>query len=274
MPSEKPLGWHPPGDLHLRQLPGVLLSAAPGADLLRVAVLGLLAGVAARVVSRRRPRAGRGPRAAGITLTRMTAMMLIGYLLILVTARLVLDSNITFDVRHLQAALALIVVALAGAGASLSRDRRLRPLAVGALVVVELGLLVRTAVAVPGFSASEFRGYAAPRWTASPTVEFVRGLPSNRLIVTNAPDALWLHLGRTPLFLPLENNLYTGKPNTRYGEQLSMLARMIRQRQAVVVFFNRPTRGDTRRIPAAVTTALQLVVVADYSDGTVYRAAR
>lgn len=277
--TEKPLGWHPPGDLHLRQIPVLVVRGGAGADLLRLAVLGFVVLVVATVFSTRRAGTVRrlphmlrrsAGRSAAPSLPGIAVTVILCYLATLVIARLILDSNITFDVRQLQSALALFVVLLASVGATAAASRRARPIALGLLVLALIGTLLRTSTSLTGFSQSEFRGYAAPRWTDSSSLAFIATLPKDRPVITNAPDAIWLRLKRTSLFLPLQKNLYSGKPNSRYEAQLTDLAQTARGRDAILAFFNKPTRGQERGLPTIVEQVLHLRPIAVYADSTIF----
>ena len=273
--SEKQFGWHPPGDFHLRQLPNLFLGGSSGADLVRLLGLALIvSGVLlfVRIANRRRSPNTASTSAAQQAVPRIVFIVSVCYLLTLAVARLVLDSNINFDVRQLQPVLALTVVGLISAAARLSKNTKGKVVTTAVCMILGAAALSRTVVSSAHFERSEFRGYAAPRWTTSPTMAYLRRLPASRVVVTNAPDALWLRLGRTSLFLPLEKNLYSGKPNGRYVDELSALGPVARRHHAIVAFFNRPTRGDARGVPSAVIDGLRLELLTTYADGYIFRA--
>lgn len=201
----------------------------------------------------------------------ITAIVAATYLFAVVASRLVVDAAIPFDARllipmHLMGAIALPLAVTA----------------IDAIWVRRLALVVAGLVAVLGIRDStramhdfphKDTGYLSARWRRSPGIREIRTLPENTLVVTNAPDPVWLHTGRAPLFIPLRTDLYAARANTRYSRQLRALAAALHDRRAVVVFFRHPTRSGARRIDKRVLTTLHLHPWRHLADATVYRPA-
>lgn len=137
-------------------------------------------------------------------------------------------------------------------------------------VVVCIGAFRLTTATVPDLPDTDHSGYSSAAWDRSAGLELIRSLPGSTLVVTNAPDAVWLRTGRSSRFLPQTANLYRGSANERYGMELTALATPIRGRAAVVVFFDRPTRGHARVIDDAAVHVLQLRPGRRLADATRY----
>ena len=200
------------------------------------------------------------------------AALLIAWTMVvlLVLARLLVDALIPFGARMLAPlhVLAAIVVPLA-----LSRlHRPWRHLALALSLAVVVGGLVEAGTDAARFSKFN-SSYTGRRWEHSPAMAAIRAFPASTVVATNAPDAVWLHTGRAPLMLPLRTDLYGGGPNLRLHEQAAVLAAALRDRDAIVVFFDRPTQGGRRSLDQRLASALDLVLLDRYEDASSYRVA-
>ncbi len=113
-------------------------------------------------------------------------------------------------------------------------------------------------------------GYTNDRWRSSETLGFVESLPEPTIIITNAPDPLWVWHERTAFLLPPLANLHTGKENVRHPEQLRALRRATACRVGLVVFFDRPTRKGIRHVAPEAVAGLGLTHRQRFEDGDVY----
>jgi hypothetical protein len=187
---------------------------------------------------------------------------------VVVVARCTIDALVPFGVRmlspiHLLAALVVPLVV-----ARLSVPWR-HLVAAGAVAVAAIGVVhaERDAQAFPRENTS----YTGRRWKHSPTMHRVHRIPSHTLVVTNAPDAVWLATGRIPLRLPLPDDLFGGGRNTHLDQQAAVLRDALRGRDAIVVFFDRPTQGRHRTLDPRLVTDLDLHLDHAYHDGSTYR---
>ena len=258
--SEKTLSWHPPGIRHLAQaaetvggwvVPGRTAAIVCGALLAAGAIVALIR---------------RGLRGVDTTsLPGLCVVIGVIYSAFVLATRTLLDQNIALDTRILAPLQLLAVVAVCSA---LPREpsRRVRWMTV-AIAVVATVSLVRGVVTAIGFSESSVAGYTSERWRESETLAYAGSLPDDTVILTNAPDPIWLWHGRSPLLLPPLSNLYAGGANERFPAQVEALRDATACRNAVLVFFDQPTRKPVRTIPPEIVAGLRLRAVARFEDG-------
>ncbi|MDQ6697347.1 MAG: hypothetical protein M3Z46_07800, partial [Actinomycetota bacterium] len=283
------LVWHPPDAPQIHQgfaaiarwlhITGSRAWQLGALFVLLVALAMCIGAVSGGVERRRRSRAPVDPSSREADPTRarrrlvtIATVMSISYLFAVVASRLYVDAAIPFDARllmplHLMAAIGLPLAALSIDAAMLRRCA----LVVAAFVaVLSVSDGVRAMTAFPRSDA----GYSGERWRRSAGIRAIRELPADTLVVTDAPDPVWLQTRRPSLFIPLRSDLYADRPNSRYRHQLRALASALHGRPAVLVFFRRPTRGTRRYLDRRVLTALDLRFDRRVADAVVYRSAR
>ena len=264
--SEKTLAWHPPSGRHLVQgaqaigswmVPGELPAGIAGA----VAVLAILAWGGRRLSSKRNPL----PSALRTCVIFGTC-----YMLMVVLARMVLDLNIPFDTRILAPLQVIAIVSVCVALSSLPPARR-GPLVFAAVALVASGGAIRGIKAASEFSRLPVAGYTGEAWRHSETLAYVGALPESVAIITNTPDPIWIWHRKTSHFFPPRSNIYGGEPNEDYTRQLQDLRAATSCGQAVVVFFDRPTRKPVRSIDPVIIEEMELSLETDLADGDIYK---
>jgi hypothetical protein len=268
-PSEKPLAWHPPGRADAVRTARTLASWFVRDTPDRRWVIGVVVTLVIVVALARSVRDLRRGSIDWTSVPAVCAVFAVVYAGFVLAARATFDNNIDLSTRQL---LALQVLAIIGVVASSWRRppaRRGAVLGVAVLVLLVGAFRLATAT-VPDLPDTDHSGYSSAAWDRSAGLELIRALPGDTLIVTNAPDAVWLRTGRSSLFLPLTANLYRGSANDRYGAELTALADAIRGRPTVVVFFDRPTRGHRRVIDDAAVHLLRLGPGRRLADATRY----
>src|SRR4051812_38866053 len=257
------LRWHPPparkwfdGLTALGTWTG--LSEGPQRWALGVLVLVVLLVVGLVVVRHVRP-----PDLVAVTLVFAVVL-----LAVVVLARCTIDALVPFGVRMLSPIHLLVALVVPLAIARLAVPWR-HIAAAGAVAVAAIGIVhsARDAHAFPHDNSS----YTGRRWARSPTMRHVHRLPSRTLVVTNAPDAVWLSTGRIPLRLPLPDDLFGGGPNRHLDQQAAVLRHALRSHQAIAVFFDRPTQGRHRTLDRKLVADLGLRPDHTYDDGSTYR---
>ncbi|MBA3653457.1 MAG: hypothetical protein H0W70_04615, partial [Actinobacteria bacterium] len=269
--SDRRVGLHPPGAAVWRQAADKTLAWVgphhlPWATVTLLVVVALLLWAARASWQARHLALAAGPP----SLPALCVMFAAAYALFVVAVRSLLDNNLSFGSRMFLPVLLLATIAVTSAAATLPSWRRAW---VGALCtgVLVWSAVVLVATNIPRFPRSISAGYAASAWRASPTIAFLAKLDRDVAIVSNAPDPIWLHIRRTPLFLPLGRDLFSGGPNQHYDEQLSALQRALRGQRAIVAFFDHPTRSPKQRVLGVkLRNALGLTPLARYRDATVY----
>jgi len=260
--SEKKPAWHPPSGRHFTQaietLGGWVQPFAPAAF-----VVGLLVAAAGLVGAILLLRALMG-RGAG-SLPSACLLFALVYLAFLLLSRSVLDQNIPFDARLLSPVQVLVVVGLCSAVTRIGREQM--QWAAYALAILALIAVVRSVTTTIGFSGSAVAAYSGDEWRASETLAFAGSLPVSTIIITNAPDPIWLWHERAPLIIPPRSSLYSGEPNANYSAQVDEILQRTACERAVVVFFSQPTRKPPRTIDPVVVDGLGLAEIHRFEDG-------
>ena len=200
------------------------------------------------------------------SLQKLCLIFSLAYAAFLLSYRTLLDQNVAFDVRILSP---MHVLAIIGACSALAGKMTKSGTSV-AILCVALVAVGRGAYAAANFSASTTAAYTNDGWRGSEALRFIGSLPDTTTIITNTPDPVWLWHRRAPVFLPVASNLYTGEENLEYAAQLGEIRRRIGCDDAIVVFFDRPTRKRARDIDPRVTEILQLTRTRDLADAGVY----
>ena len=113
-------------------------------------------------------------------------------------------------------------------------------------------------------------GYATPVWVKSPIMADVRALPSNAVIYTNAPDALYLLADRATSSIPERVDYSTLKPNTHFDAQLGQVRHTLAARGGFVVYVRGLGRDSFLPTETALRHELPLRLVRNARDGAIY----
>lgn len=269
-PSEKTIAWHPPGlevaTRTMRTFTTWFMRDTPTRRAVLVPVVLILVGWGAASAVR----ALRRGSVRWDALPAVCAAFGLAYASFMLVSRALLDNNVVFSTRQLAPLHVLLVVGgLCASAAQPSRRRRLAVVALSVAVIAS-GTLRLATKTVPVFPDTHRAGYASAAWDASAGIAYIERLPVDTVVVTNAPDAVWIRTGRPSLFIPLAGDLYRGGPNERYPAQLEALAAGMRGHDALVVFFDHPTRRQRRTIDPRVIDALRLVRGQRLADATVF----
>ena len=259
-PSEKEVGLYIPGIKHIVQMlatfGGWLVPWKSAMPFVGGALLVLAVVLAFRQ---------RDSRSEGFTsLPRLCVLFGSVYLAFVFASRTLLDQNIAFDFRILMPVYVFIVI---GVCAALPRVPRWGQVVLAIVAVVSFGRGLET---VRSFSELSVASYTGETWRHSPTLRHAGGLPDDTLIITNAPDPLWIWHDKVSVIVPPRSSLYSGEPNEGYSEDLAEIHAATRCRDAVVVFFDQPTRKPRRYIEPLLIRALGLEKTHRFSDGEIY----
>lgn len=211
----RPMGWHPYTwqqvcdtltVLGSWALPWRFASAWSGLVVL-LAVVALLAWSAAAHC--RRVRSGTDAQPAAVWLALVTFVpAYTGFVILTIS---VAAASSSLDDRLLTPVLLVVILVSAERFTVLLRRCATRTgsvllAATSSVVLACAGLrLVATVRAL----AKNGQGYAVPSWTWSPTLEAVRRLSAGALILSNAPDLLYLHTRRPATLLPTRFDINT-----------------------------------------------------------------
>jgi hypothetical protein len=269
--SDKRLGLHPPSVKVWRQAADKLLAWIGPHHLpwvvVTIVVVGALVAWAGRAAWRARDTRAARQRPS---LPAMCLGLAAAYVAFVVAVRTFVDNNLSFGSRMFLPVLLLGTIAVTSGASALRAGPRVAVAAVCAGVWATATIAL-VGTNIPQFPTSSSAGYAAKTWRSSPTVALVARLDTDVAVVTNAPDPIWLYTGKNPLFIPLGRDLYSGRPNPRYDEEVRALRSALRGRRAVVAFFDHPTRSPySRVIDVRLRDALGLTSSVRYTDATVY----
>src|SRR5687768_8833213 len=178
--------------------------------------------------------------------------------LVLVTVAF-LDRSTPLDARILlPLQVPLVVLLVSVAMDLLAPRRRWHAPAVAALVfLITIGL--GRSLALGRELAADGHGFSAGWWAKSQTVQHVATVPSSTVLYSNAPEVLYVHLGRHAHLLP---RAYDADG-----------ARRMRWEDATVVWFSRYRRGGTLQAEQEFVRRMGLTRTSRLRDGAVYRMA-
>ena len=116
----------------------------------------------------------------------------------------------------------------------------------------------------------EGEGFTSRAWRNSETVKFLKALPPQTVISSNAADACYLFINREVLRLPAKYDSTNGRDNKDFSAQMEALRDNLNNNHAVVIYFDRinwrwylPTRNE-------LEDSYKLPVVTRFVDGVVY----
>ncbi|MCP4357830.1 MAG: phospholipid carrier-dependent glycosyltransferase [Chloroflexi bacterium] len=111
--------------------------------------------------------------------------------------------------------------------------------------------------------------YNTPRWYTSETVMYLRTLPPDVTLVSNAPDVIYYFTGRSSATLPAQYHDTSVQPNENYAAEVKTLGQEMAAGTQIVYFYDMPWRWFLPE-EADLTAALPLQPVALLSDGAIY----
>ena len=129
---------------------------------------------------------------------------------------------------------------------------------------------VRPAAYWISYRHREGEGFTSRAWRDSETVKFLKALPPQTIISSNAADACYLFINREVLRLPAKYDSTNGRDNNDFSAQMEALRDDLNNNHAVVIYFDRinwrwylPTRNE-------LEDSYKLPVVTRFADGVVY----
>jgi hypothetical protein len=116
----------------------------------------------------------------------------------------------------------------------------------------------------------EGEGFTSRAWRESEPVKFVKALPSQMAVYSNAADACYLFTNREALRLPAKYDPTGALVNTDFEAQMAALRDDLINNRALVVYFDRvnwrwylPERHELEE-------SYKLPVLRNFADGVVY----
>jgi hypothetical protein len=214
-------------------------------------------------------------------------LALLGTIVVAVIVVAIVRMNVTARLLILFIVVQVVILEIAitffDAGVSLDSDEFI-PLFLALVVAVACSvkgttLMKLVTIAVLVASVARFAvdttthptfGYAMPVWVKSPIVADVRALPSNAVIYTNAPDALYLLADRATASIPERVDYSTLKRNTSFDAQLGEIRRTLMVRGGFVVYVRGLGRDSFLPTETSLRGELSLRLVRNARDGAIY----
>jgi hypothetical protein len=116
----------------------------------------------------------------------------------------------------------------------------------------------------------EGEGFTSRAWKDSETVKFLKALPPQTVIYSNAADGCYVSTKREVLRLPAKFDSTLGRDNSDFDAQMKALRDGLNNNHALVIYFDRvnwrwylPSRNELEE-------TYQLPVVMRFADGVVY----
>ena len=245
-----------------------ILAAAIHAAL--IAVLGLLAAAAMIRQARSNPA---GPAVSRARPACIMLLFITCYALMMAAVISFFDAHASLTPRLLAPAfVAALVAALAflGAGLRCPSRRRGARLVVAVVCLAVLGSYVVTSLKWAGHRHRHGAGYTSPDWRNAKTIAYLRSLPADVPIHSNAADALWFLLDRPARMLPLKVDPPTARANVHYSAELAALKTQLTREPCVVAYLNSLKRRTYFPSEAELTPILHLRHLHYSPDGSVY----
>jgi hypothetical protein len=220
--------WFLPRQVHDRWLFGAVI------------VLGALVATAWCAVRLGREGVRRAGERAGPAVVVPWLFVLV-YTATIVASISVFDAATPLDTRILAPLYAALVPAALGAVAGWwhapeRRDEATRAVAFALVVVVAL---VGFRALTTATGSQDYRlGYATTHWHRSPLMRDIEALPPGTLVVTNAPEAVYLQTGRAARALPGKYSSTSLRTDVQYPAKLAALLQQVQRDGGVLAMFD------------------------------------
>jgi hypothetical protein len=198
------------------------------------------------------------------------APIYLGFLLFSITF---VDALTPLDYRilsPLQASLG-ILLSVFGTCAIARSHKALGAFAACVLIAVLCSNAVR-ATRAP-FTGAIDLGYSEAKWTQSPALRWVRSLPPDTVLYSNAQEAMYFGAERFARPIPKVVKPLTRRPANDYPDHLAGLAHNLRENGGYIVYF-RHIRRPYLVTEARIVEDLTLELVKEFPDAAVYQLPR
>jgi hypothetical protein len=118
----------------------------------------------------------------------------------------------------------------------------------------------------------EGEGFTSRAWRDSETVKFVKALPSQMTVSSNAADACYLFTKREALRLPAKYDPTSARVNTDFAAQMAALRDDLNNNHTLVIYFDKITWRFYLPDRNELEESHNLPVVMRLADGVVYGA--
>jgi hypothetical protein len=129
---------------------------------------------------------------------------------------------------------------------------------------------LRPAIYWVSYRQREGEGLTSRAWKDSETVKFLKSLPSQTIIYSNAADACYLFTKREVLRLPAKYDSTGGRDNADFGAQMEVLKNDLDKNHALIIYFDRLTWRWYLPSRNELEEKYKLPVVTRLADGVVF----
>jgi 4-amino-4-deoxy-L-arabinose transferase-like glycosyltransferase len=204
-----------------------------------------------------------------IQLLVLFVLMYGGFLLLSISF---LDANTPLDNRILSPVYASLLIIGVYAATRLTAANPHKPLIRWSLVALA-GLLVvnwlRLSLPTLSLMHNQGIGFSTPAWQDSALLDQLKALPTDVMIYSNAPDAVYLLAGRPAARLPRIFELSSQQENTAYPEEMQAVGAQMIAGQAVIAFFTSQGR-QSNPSQEDLLAALDLEISQQFADGLIF----
>jgi 4-amino-4-deoxy-L-arabinose transferase-like glycosyltransferase len=196
---------------------------------------------------------GKGEQPVKEVISFTSGLYIFAYLASIVASMLMFDAATKFKLRILAPVLVSLLILLVASGVWVRSRRRD---VVIALTILLFGVSIyRQSMIVNAWQKSGL-GYASFQWYDSKAMDFLNELPTNVMIYTNEPGAVYLYTGRGCYVLPDRFDSATALVRTNFEEGVTSMQAEINSGKAVLALFD---DGDnvSKDVPA-LTAGLYL----------------
>jgi len=138
--------------------------------------------------------------------------------------------------------------------------------------VVLLSVNVRPTAYWVLYRHREGEGFTSRAWRDSETVKFVKALPTQMVVSSNAADACYLFTKREALRLPAKYDPTGARVNTDFAAQMAALRDDLNNNHTLVIYFDKITWRSYLPDRNELEESHKLPVVTRLADGVVYGA--
>lgn len=114
-------------------------------------------------------------------------------------------------------------------------------------------------------------GYASASWRDSKIIKNITSLNPSIPIFTNAPDAIYMLVGRSAFMIPRKINTITGQVSGTYADELVSMGRELEAKDGVLLYFNTVSWRWYLPSEDELKKKLGLRLIARREDGSIYQ---
>ncbi len=207
------------------------------------------------------------------TIMPVTWLLFFGFYLVLLYVSITFfDASTPVDARVLSPILCITIVGVFSAIWMISKTLKASLVWCGFLLCAALSISLKTPDAIGAAAAIQENGsgYTSRQWLNSETIAFVKLLPDDLEIYSNGPDVLGFLNEKKSISIPNQTFSVTREANSLYTIQIDAMCKLIKEKGAVLVYFNQITWRWYLPTQEEVKATCNLPVLRRFDDGIVF----